>query len=339
MAIYRDNSKRSQPLSAAGNKKEEKKVAAAEPEQRELFPRAQREKLPVERLSVTHKFSVGGHEGYITVGMYPDGRPGEIFIKMSKEGSTLSGVMDGLALTLSIGLQYGVPLKVLVDKLVNTRFEPSGITANSNIRFATSVLDYIARWLGGRSLVGLSEESEWRFARRRNHRGFHGQRAANVAGDKLSRATGAQQFTPRRPRGYAHLLGMRNVDGTERGLLQMRKLRQYQWLQLIRLTHKERSNERTPERNSTGSQEVAQPAKGAGFLHIVRHGAGLSAFYIVTYHRLDRIGARPKAMLAEGAQSLIDLLERIGVDFRLREVRGALEDILRLGQRIFRTCG
>ncbi len=153
VAIYRDNSKRSQPLSAAGNKKEDKKPATAiEPEQRELFPRAQREKLPVERLSVTHKFSVGGHEGYITVGMYPDGRPGEIFIKMSKEGSTLSGVMDGLALTLSIGLQYGVPLKVLVDKLVNTRFEPSGITANANIRFATSVLDYIARWLGGRFL-------------------------------------------------------------------------------------------------------------------------------------------------------------------------------------------
>jgi ribonucleoside-diphosphate reductase alpha chain len=84
------------------------------------------------------------------VGMYPDGRAGEIFIKMSKEGSTLSGVMDGLALTISLGLQYGVPLKVFVDKLVNTRFEPSGITANANIRFATSVLDYIARWLGGR---------------------------------------------------------------------------------------------------------------------------------------------------------------------------------------------
>jgi ribonucleoside-diphosphate reductase alpha chain len=155
VAIYRDNSKWSQPLNAAGNKKDEKKAetapaAAVEPVQRELFARTQREKLPVERTSVTHKFSVGGHEGYITVGMYPDGRAGEIFIKMSKEGSTLSGVMDGLALTLSIGLQYGVPLKVLVDKLLNTRFEPSGITANPNIRFATSVLDYIARWLGGR---------------------------------------------------------------------------------------------------------------------------------------------------------------------------------------------
>jgi ribonucleoside-diphosphate reductase alpha chain len=156
VAIYRDNSKRSQPLSAAG-KKDDKKAsamavepAATVPVQQELFGRRQREKMPTERASVTHKFSVGGHEGYITVGMYEDGRPGEIFIKMSKEGSTLSGVMDGLALTISLGLQYGVPLKVFVDKLVNTRFEPSGITANANIRFASSVLDYIARWLGGR---------------------------------------------------------------------------------------------------------------------------------------------------------------------------------------------
>jgi len=155
VAIYRDNSKRSQPLNAGG-KKEEKKIdpatatASLEPTQRELFARAVREKMPVERASVTHKFSVGGHEGYITVGMYEDNRPGEIFIKMSKEGSTLSGVMDGLALTISLGLQYGVPLKVFVDKLLNTRFEPSGITANPNIRFVSSVLDYIARWLGGR---------------------------------------------------------------------------------------------------------------------------------------------------------------------------------------------
>ncbi len=152
VAIYRDNSKRSQPLNAGG-KKEEKKAETAvivEPTQRELFARQQREKMPVERASVTHKFSVGGHEGYITVGMYDDGRPGEVFIKMAKEGSTLSGVMDGLALTISLGLQYGVPLKVFVDKLLNTRFEPSGITPNPNIRFVSSVLDYIARWLGGR---------------------------------------------------------------------------------------------------------------------------------------------------------------------------------------------
>ena len=155
VAIYRDNSKRSQPLNAGGKKEEKKAGPAAtmanlEPTQRELFARAVREKMPVERASVTHKFSVGGHEGYITVGMYEDNRPGEIFIKMSKEGSTLSGIMDGLALTISLGLQYGVPLKVFVDKLLNTRFEPSGITANPNIRFVSSVLDYIARWLGGR---------------------------------------------------------------------------------------------------------------------------------------------------------------------------------------------
>jgi ribonucleoside-diphosphate reductase alpha chain len=161
VAIYRDNSKKSQPLSAMSKKVEDKREqkdaveiklqpAVVEPLQRELFARAQREKMPAERASVTHKFSVGGHEGYITVGLYEDNRPGEVFIKMSKEGSTLSGVMDGLALTISIGLQYGVPLKVFVDKLLNTRFEPSGITANANIRFVSSVLDYIARWLGGR---------------------------------------------------------------------------------------------------------------------------------------------------------------------------------------------
>src|SRR5271157_1395335 len=151
VAVYRDNSKRSQPLNAGGKREEKKAVAAVEePVQRELFGRMQREKMPVERASVKQKFSVGGHEGYLAVGMYEDGRPGELFIKMSKEGSTLSGVMDGLALTVSLGLQYGVPLKVFVDKLVNTRFEPSGISANPNIRFATSVLDYIARWLGGK---------------------------------------------------------------------------------------------------------------------------------------------------------------------------------------------
>ena len=155
VAIYRDNSKRSQPLSAAG-KKESPAAQAAEapetpsPEQRELFVRTQRRKLPDERHSITHKFSLGGHEGYITVGMYDDGTPGELFIKMAKEGSTLSGLMDGFALSISIGLQYGVPLKALVDKLMNTRFEPSGYTHNADIRFASSVLDYIARWLGGK---------------------------------------------------------------------------------------------------------------------------------------------------------------------------------------------
>jgi len=163
VAIYRDNSKRSQPLSAAGKKEDEKTVAAAPaqapaqpaapgPEQQELFSgaRARREKLPSERKSITHKFSVGGHEGYITVGMYDDGKPGEIFIKMAKEGSTLSGIMDAFALSVSISLQYGVPLRALVDKFVNSRFEPSGYTGNPKIRYAKSVVDYLGRWLGGK---------------------------------------------------------------------------------------------------------------------------------------------------------------------------------------------
>ena len=122
------------------------------PEQRDLFLRAQRRKLPDERKSITHKFAIGGHEGYIIVGMHKEGAPGEIFIKMAKEGSTLSGFMDGLALSISIGLQYGVPLKAIVDKLTNTRFEPSGFTENPSIRYSSSVLDYIARWLGGKFL-------------------------------------------------------------------------------------------------------------------------------------------------------------------------------------------
>jgi ribonucleoside-diphosphate reductase alpha chain len=161
VAIYRDNSKRTQPLSAAGAKKEptatkaELVVKAPEEfsvvQQQELFKSLPlRHKLPSERQSLTHKFSIGGHEGYITVGKYDDGNPGEIFIKMSKEGSTLSGFMDGFALSVSIGLQYGVPLKALVDKFINTRFEPSGYTGNKEIPYAKSVLDYIGRWLGGR---------------------------------------------------------------------------------------------------------------------------------------------------------------------------------------------
>jgi ribonucleoside-diphosphate reductase alpha chain len=164
VAIYRDNSKRSQPLSAAG-KKEEEKPATAEPvsakasaqpepptpEQQELFvAHARRRKLQNERSSITHKFSVGGHEGYLTVGKYEDGTPGEIFIKMAKEGSTLSGIMDAFALSVSIALQYGVPLRALVDKFVNSRFEPSGYTGNPEIRYAKSIVDYIGRWLGGK---------------------------------------------------------------------------------------------------------------------------------------------------------------------------------------------
>ena len=150
VAIYRDNSKKSQPMSASDGKKKDDKKAASGPAQKELFNGAARRKLPNERHSITHKFNIGGHEGYLTVGMYEDGAPGEIFIKMAKEGSTLSGIMDGFALSVSIALQYGVPLKALVDKFIHTRFEPSGYTGNPGIPYAKSVLDYIARWMGGK---------------------------------------------------------------------------------------------------------------------------------------------------------------------------------------------
>ncbi|OFW27802.1 MAG: hypothetical protein A3H27_09405 [Acidobacteria bacterium RIFCSPLOWO2_02_FULL_59_13] len=113
-----------------------------------------RHKLPATRNAVTHKFSIGGHEGYITVGMYEDGQPGEIFIVMAKEGSTVSGLMDSFATAISLALQYGVPLKVLVDKFSHTRFEPSGWTGNPDVPFAKSVMDYIFRWLGHRFIPG-----------------------------------------------------------------------------------------------------------------------------------------------------------------------------------------
>jgi ribonucleoside-diphosphate reductase alpha chain len=117
-------------------------------------PRAVRHRLPDERASVTHKFSIAGHEGYITVGLYPTGQPGEIFIKMAKEGSTVSGLMDAFATSISLALQHGVPLKVLCEKFAHTRFEPSGWTGNEQIGYAKSLMDYIFRWLSLRFLSG-----------------------------------------------------------------------------------------------------------------------------------------------------------------------------------------
>ncbi len=148
IAIYRDGSKGTQPLSTSID--DEKKTSTGEEKKVEFKP--VRRRLPDERNSITHKFSVAGHEGYITVGMYPDGTPGEIFITMSKEGSTLSGLMDAFATAISLALQYGVPLKVLVDKFSHMRFEPSGFTNNPEIPIAKSIIDYIFRWLGKKFL-------------------------------------------------------------------------------------------------------------------------------------------------------------------------------------------
>ncbi len=174
VAIYRDGSKKAQPLSSMGSAthksgkpgevgapslsgaagqggSEEVEDPSAAP------PRAVRHRLPDERLSITHKFKVGGHEGYLTVGLYKDGMPGELFITMAKEGSTVSGLMDSFACAISIALQHGVPLKLLCEKFAHTRFEPSGWSNNPDIGYAKSIMDYIFRWLQLRFLTGQQQ--------------------------------------------------------------------------------------------------------------------------------------------------------------------------------------
>ncbi len=165
VAVYRDGCKKSQPLSAAGTKtatssKEDSRTGVSAPQPEEDLnapPRAVRHRLPDERMSVTHKFDVGGHEGYIIVGLYPDGEPGEIFITMAKEGSTVSGLMDSFACAVSIALQHGVPLKLLCEKFAHTRFEPSGWSKMPDIGYAKSIMDYIFRWLEMRFLTGQQQ--------------------------------------------------------------------------------------------------------------------------------------------------------------------------------------
>ena len=189
VAIYRDGSKKAQPLMAASSRDEaakrgtrtEREVAkplsAAEQEFQKLSaeqqgmalaavrpltaeqqesapPRALRHRLPGERASITHKFAIAGHEGYITVGLYKDGTPGELFIRMAKEGSTISGLMDSFAMAVSLALQHGVPVKLLCEKFQHTRFEPSGFTGNPEIPIAKSVMDYIFRWFEIRFVTG-----------------------------------------------------------------------------------------------------------------------------------------------------------------------------------------
>jgi ribonucleoside-diphosphate reductase alpha chain len=190
VAIYRDGSKKAQPLMAASSRDEaarrgtrgENAVAARplslaeldfqklSPEQQAIAlaavrpltmqeqesapPRAVRHRLPGERASITHKFAIAGHEGYITVGLYKDGTPGELFIRMAKEGSTVSGLMDSFATAVSLALQHGVPIKLLCDKFSHTRFEPSGFTGNPEIPIAKSIMDYIFRWLELRFVTG-----------------------------------------------------------------------------------------------------------------------------------------------------------------------------------------
>ena len=148
LAIYRDGSKESQPLNTSS---EADKTAA------KVTATPRRERLPDTRRSITHKFNVGGHEGYITVGLYDDGRPGELFITMAKEGSTIGGLMDSFGTAVSMSLQYGVPLEVYVKKFSHTRFEPWGYTKNPDIPVAKSLVDYLFRWLGNEFIPGFRE--------------------------------------------------------------------------------------------------------------------------------------------------------------------------------------
>jgi ribonucleoside-diphosphate reductase alpha chain len=149
ISIYRDGSKRTQPLNTSKDKTpaEVAQQAAADAV---LARTPVRRRLPDERKAITHKFDIAGHEGYITVGLFEDGQPGEIFLVMAKEGSTISGFADAFAQAISYALQYGVPLQALVDKFSHVRFEPSGMTRNPEIRFAKSIVDYIFRWLASK---------------------------------------------------------------------------------------------------------------------------------------------------------------------------------------------
>jgi len=146
IAIYRDGSKRTQPLNTSRDK-----APGAKGEAR-VASQPVRRKLPDERQAITHKFEIAGHEGYITIGLYEDGMPGEIFLVMAKEGSTISGFADAFAQAVSYALQYGVPLQVLVDKFSHVRFEPAGMTKNPQVRIAKSIVDYVFRWLATKFL-------------------------------------------------------------------------------------------------------------------------------------------------------------------------------------------
>jgi ribonucleoside-diphosphate reductase alpha chain len=153
IAVYRDGSKRTQPLTTGSKDGEEKEVK----KEKEVEYKPIRRQMPDERQAITHSYRIGNHKGYLTVGLYEDGTPGEIFISAAKEGSVISGLLDSFALSISLALQYGVPLKFLVNKFTHSRFEPSGYTNNPEIRIAKSIVDYIFRWL---ALKFLTEEDQ-----------------------------------------------------------------------------------------------------------------------------------------------------------------------------------
>jgi ribonucleoside-diphosphate reductase alpha chain len=220
IAIYRDGSKRSQPLNTSDAKpQKEPATSSPKPESSKYAPagtaprtpdaplRPYRRKLPDERSAITHKFAIGQHEGYLTVGLYEDGQPGEIFITMAKEGSTVSGLMDSFATAVSLALQYGVPLKVLCDKFSHTRFEPSGWTQNPGIRQAKSVMDYIFRWLALKFLPRDAQPLE--DASLQSLNGAEAGKASELA-SRFTRATGEVPQS-----GFAFSMGQAGLAGVD----------------------------------------------------------------------------------------------------------------------------
>ena len=197
VAIYRDGSKRLQPVSTDKHKEEKAKKAAEVP-----APRPFRRRLPDTRHSLTHKFSVAGHEGYLTVGLYEDGQPGELFITMAKEGSTVGGLMDVIGTCTSMSLQYGVPLITLVDKFRHARFEPAGMTSNRDIPFAKSLIDYIFCWLGCQFIPGYADKN------------LPNRTAAGTTGDKTS--TTARQLVEK-TKDLAHKIAEAKAAGNHGG--------------------------------------------------------------------------------------------------------------------------
>jgi ribonucleoside-diphosphate reductase alpha chain len=176
ISIYRDGSKRTQPLTMSKEKPAPETRSVSQPI---------RHKLPDERKAITHKFDIAGHEGYITVGLFEDGQPGEIFLVMAKEGSTISGFADAFAQAISYALQYGVPLQALVDKFSHVRFEPSGMTRNPEVRFAKSIVDYIFRWMASKF---LSPEAQY-------HAGVNGRELDETAGNGHPQHDGGNSTT------------------------------------------------------------------------------------------------------------------------------------------------
>ncbi len=241
VAVYRDGCKRSQPLST---KKEDAFGTSVDVEP-SAEVRPARRKLPDERHAITHKFQIAGHEGYITVGMYEDQTPGEIFLVMAKEGSTISGLMDAFATAISMALQYGVPLEALVEKFSHVRFEPSGFTKNPEIPYAKSITDYIFRWLASKFLSAEHQESVGVHVSGSSLKPLRGLSAAIEPAEPASAAAAMTPWSVPGPIGCPTVSLLWQHHDPQRGVLSLRQLRFDERLQLVRQADFEGSGELT----------------------------------------------------------------------------------------------